>query len=177
MAAQTDEKTVCGAVVKDAHDEQPGPGATLGGLISDDDDETASDHPHPELDKRIIRKIDLRLCTIAGIICSLDLIDSGVMSSASATSMPQDLSLTGNRYSTAVWIVTLAQVVFKLPATLAMRFVGPPIFFTCTTILFGLVTLCMAYVQDWKQMIGLRFLMGLAMSGIYPGLAYLISGW
>lgn len=175
MAAKAGQIIVSGAVIRDAHGES-GPGAT-GGLISDDDEENADDQPHPELDKRIVRKIDLRLCTIAGIICSLDLIDSGIMSSASATSMPQDLGLVGNRYSTAVWIVTLAQVVFKLPATIAMRFVGPPVFFTCTTILFGLVTLCMAYVQDWKQMIGLRFVMGLAMSGVYPGLAYLISGW
>lgn len=141
-----------------------------GGVLIDD-------QQHPELDKRIVRKIDLRLCTIAGILCALDLIDSGIMSSASATSMPQDIGLVGGRYSTAVWIVTLAQVVFKLPATIAMRFVGPPIFFTFVTILFGLITLCMAYVADWRQMIALRFLMGLAMSGVYPGLAYLISSW
>ncbi|ROW01274.1 hypothetical protein VMCG_05858 [Cytospora schulzeri] len=175
MAAVEVGETNASGVVEDARG-KPGPGATSE-MISSDDDELADDQTQPELDKRIVRKIDLRLCTIAGIICSLDLIDSGIMSSASATSMPKDLGLIGTRYSTAVWIVTLAQVVFKLPATIAMRFVGPPVFFTCTTILFGLITLCMAYVQDWKQMIALRFLMGLAMSGIYPGLAYLISGW
>lgn len=131
----------------------------------------------PVLDRRIVRRIDLRLCTIAGLLCALDLIDSGIMSSASATSMPTDLGLTGDRYSTAIWIVIVAQVVFKLPATICMRLVGPPVFFTATTILFGLITLCMAYVADWRQMIALRFLMGLAMSGIYPGLAYLISAW
>lgn len=137
------------------------------------------DAPEPalDLDRRIVRKIDLRLCTIAGLLCALDLVDSGIMSSASATSMPADLGLTGDRYATAIWIVVLAQVVFKLPATIVMRLVGPPAFFTCTTILFGLVTLCMGYVADWRQMIALRFLMGLAMSGVYPGLSYLISAW
>lgn len=130
-----------------------------------------------KVDKAIVRKIDLRLCTIAGLLCALDLIDSSIMSSASATSMPTDLGLTGDRYSTAIWIVTLAQVIFKLPATIVMRFVGPQVFFTTTTVMFGLITLCMAYVEDWRQMIALRFLMGLAMSGIYPGLAYLISTW
>lgn len=44
-----------------------------GGVLIDD-------QQHPELDKRIVRKIDLRLCTIAGILCALDLIDSGIMS-------------------------------------------------------------------------------------------------
>lgn len=178
MAAATASETiVSGVVVEDARGDKPGPGPGATSELISDDDELADDQSHPELNKHIMRKIDVRLCTIAGIICSLDLIDSGIMSSASATSMPQDLGLIGARYSTAVWIVTLAQVIFKLPATIGMRFVGPPVFFTCTTILFGLVTLCMAYVQDWKQMIALRFLMGLAMSGVYPGLAYLISGW
>lgn len=148
-------------------------------ISSDDDDLIGASSPHDDapLDPNVVRKIDLRLCTIAGLLCALDLIDSGIMSSASATSMPTDLGLTGGRYSTAIWIVTLAQVVFKLPATIVMRFVGPPAFFTCTTVLFGLITLCMGYVADWRQMIALRFLMGLAMSGIYPGLAYLISAW
>lgn len=141
------------------------------------DHDIVDDRLAAKLDRRILRKVDLRLCTIAGLLCALDLIDSGIMSSASATSMPTDLGLTGSRYSTAIWIVTLAQVVFKLPATIVMRLVGPPVFFTFTTILFGLITLCMAYVADWRQMIALRFLMGLAMSGIYPGLACLISAW
>lgn len=175
MHVKVDEETpVSRAAVADvAEDCEPQSSASTisdGGVLIDD-------QQHPELDKRIVRKIDLRLCTIAGILCALDLIDSGIMASASATSMPQDIGLVGGRYSTAVWIVVVAQVVFKLPATIAMRFVGPPIFFTFVTILFGLITLCMAYVADWRQMIALRFLMGLAMSGIYPGLAYLIASW
>ena len=129
------------------------------------------------LDRAIRLKIDLRLCTIAGLLCALDLIDSGIMSSASATSMPADLDLHGDRFSVAIWIFVLSQAVFKLPATIVMRLVGPPMFFTVTTILFGLITLCMAYVTGWQQMIALRFLMGVAMSGVYPGLTYLISAW
>lgn len=38
-------------------------------------------------------KVDLRLCSIAGILCSLNLLDSGVISSASVTSMLSDLEL------------------------------------------------------------------------------------
>ncbi|KAJ4424917.1 hypothetical protein N0V82_000421 [Gnomoniopsis sp. IMI 355080] len=172
MGLKGDPGTLAVATDREDGDVDSGPASAV-----TDDDNLMDDSPNIELDRRIVRQIDLRLCTIAGLLCALDLIDSGIMSSASATSMPADLGLVGDRYSTAIWIVTLAQVVFKLPATIAMRFIGPPIFFTCTTILFGLITLCMAYVTDWRQMIGLRFLMGLAMSGIYPGLAYLISTW
>lgn len=178
MGSKTATQVATPATARNLNDEsQPDATSVDSTRISDDGQLMGDDSCDAPLDPRIVRKIDLRLCTIAGLLCALDLIDSGIMSSASATSMPTDLGLVGDRYSTAIWIVTVAQVIFKLPATIVMRFVGPPAFFTCTTILFGLITLCMGYVADWKQMIALRFLMGLAMSGIYPGLAYLISAW
>ena len=123
----------------------------------------------------IRRKIDLRLCTIAGILCSLNLLDSGIISSAAVTSMPQDLGLVGNKFSVAIFIFTVSSICAQLPATIIMRFVGPPIFFSCTTFCFGLITLCTAFATSWKQMIALRVLLGISMSGIYPGLTYLIS--
>lgn len=129
------------------------------------------------LDQTVRFKIDLRLCTIAGLLCAMDLIDGNIMSSASATSMPADLRLTGNRYSMAIWLFTLAQMIFKLPSTIVMRLMGAPLFFTVSTVAFGLITLCMAYVTTWRQMIALRFLMGMAVAGIYPGLTCLLSAW
>jgi hypothetical protein len=32
------------------------------------------------LERKLVRKVDLRLCTIAGILCSLNLLDSGIIS-------------------------------------------------------------------------------------------------
>lgn len=128
-------------------------------------------------ESKLRRKIDLRLCTIAGILCSLDLLDSGIISSASVTTMFQDLDLQGNRYSIAIFIFTIAAIAFQLPATLAVRFLGPRLFFSSITFVFGLITFCTAFISTWREMIALRVLLGIAMSGIYPGLTYLISTW
>lgn len=127
--------------------------------------------------RKLTQKIDLRLCTIAGILCSLNLLDSGIISSAAVTSMPADLGLTGDRFSVSIFIFTVSSICAQLPATILMRLVGPPIFFSCTTVLFGLVTLCTAFIHSWRSMIALRVLLGISMSGIYPGLTYLISAW
>lgn len=123
-------------------------------------------------------KVDLRLCSIAGILCSLNLLDSGVISSASVTSMLSDLELdVGNRYSVSIFIFTIASIAFQLPSTIAVRTFGPRIWFAFITFCFGIITLCTAFVQTWRQMIALRILLGIAMSGVYPGLTYLISTW
>jgi len=151
-----------------------------------ENDQTAQELPvgqdnhDPELmneEARIRLKVDLRLCTIAGLLCSLNLLDSGVISSASVTSMIQDLDLSGNRYSVAIFIFTIANIAFQLPSTIAVRTFGPRIWFTLITIAFGFITLCTAFVKNWRQMIALRVLLGISMSGIYPGLTYLISTW
>lgn len=141
------------------------------------EDEQLDEYHDDIVSRNIRRKIDLRLCTIAGILCSLNLLDSGIISSAAVTSMPQDLGLTGNRFSVAIFIFTVASICAQLPATIIMRFVGPPIFFSCTTICFGLITLCTAFITSWREMIAMRVLLGISMSGIYPGLTYLLSTW
>jgi MFS family permease len=140
--------------------------------------EPGDDNEKVESERRIRTKVDLRLCSIAGILCSLDLLDSGVISSASVTSMLSDLHLDeGNRYSVSIFIFTIASIAFQLPSTIAVRTFGPRIWFAFITVCFGLITLCTAFVQTWKQMIALRILLGISMSGVYPGLTYLISTW
>ncbi|KAI2642733.1 retrograde regulation protein 2 [Xylaria nigripes] len=129
------------------------------------------------LARRLRMKVDLRLCTIAGILCSLNLLDSGVISSAAVTSLPTDLGLSGNRFSIAIFIFTISSIVFQLPSTLAVRMFGPRVWFSFITFSFGVITMATAFIQTWQQMIALRVLLGAAMSGIFPGLTYLISTW
>ncbi|KAE9991860.1 hypothetical protein EG327_010738 [Venturia inaequalis] len=128
--------------------------------------------------KKLRLKVDIRLCSIAGLLCSLNLLDSGVISNAAVTSMLKDLQLdVGNRYSVSIFIFTIASIAFNLPSTVAVRTFGPRIWFSFITFSFGIITLCTAFVKTWKQMIALRILLGIAMAGIYPGLTYLISTW
>jgi MFS family permease len=129
------------------------------------------------LERKLRLKIDIRLCSISGILCSLTLLDSGILSSASVTSMLTDLDLQGHRYSTSIFILTIASVVFQLPCTVAARLVGPRIWFAFITFCFGIITLGTAFIRTWQQMIVIRILLGISMSGIQPGLTYLISTW
>ena len=143
--------------------------------------EGTSEHSQDEslrLEKKLRLKVDLRLCTIAGLLCSLNLLDSGIISSASVTSMLKDLGLDqGNRYSVSILIFTVASVCCQLPSVISVRLIGPRLFFSVVTFGFGLITLCTAFIHTWKEMILMRVLLGVFMSGIYPGLFLLISTW
>ena len=115
--------------------------------------------------KRIRRKVDIRLCTIVGkfhsrvvslwgnqsdsdaealtgVLCCLNIVDGGTISSASVAGLLEDLQLEdGNRYSVAIFIFTLAQVMFSLPATICVRLLGPRASFAVTTFFFGAFTI------------------------------------
>ncbi|KAJ5577849.1 uncharacterized protein N7459_006813 [Penicillium hispanicum] len=151
------------------------------GYTNPENDAELNDYHQNDLkiwEKRVRWKVDVRLCSIAGMLCSLNLVDSGILSSAAVTSMLTDLGLDqGLRYSVAIFIFTLTSVASQLPCTMAVRFVGPRLWFATITFLFGVLTLCTAFTHTWKQVIALRVLLGIAMSGIYPGLTYLISSW
>ncbi|ODM19830.1 hypothetical protein SI65_04816 [Aspergillus cristatus] len=148
-----------------------------GTIISNDVYSRLQPEEFTSLEKKVRLKIDIRLCTIAGTLCCLNLLDSGILSSASVTTMFDDLDLHGTRYSVSIFIFTIVNVVFKLPSTVAVRLVGPRLWLASTTFCFGAITLCTAFIHTWGQMIALRVLLGVAMSGIYPSMTYLVSVW
>ena len=115
------------------------------------------DEEYTTIEDRIRSKVDIRLCTIAGILCSLNLLDSGVISSASVTSMLADLELNrGNRYSVSIFIFTISSIAFQLPSTIAVRTYGPRRWFSFITFCFGVITLCTGFVQTWKQRLNIQ---------------------
>ena len=181
MAMATEQLAVPLEVTADKHD-HPLP-VTNADIDHDHDHDNNNDndndneHEDTRLEKNIRLKIDIRLCSIAGLLCCLNLLDSGILSSASVTSMLHDLNLQGSRYSASIYTFTIASVVFKLPCTICVRLVGPRIWFALATFCFGIITLCTAFIHTWGQMIALRVLLGIAMSGVYPGMTYLISVW
>ncbi len=95
----------------------------------------------------------------------------------------------------AILVYTVSSVTFQLPATILVRILGPRVMFSMITVGFGIITLvsvfkpleigsllklrikCTAFITTWKQMVGLRVLLGLFQSAIFPGLTYLISTW
>ena len=137
---------VQGSSARSDSDEHTGKATTVveNGVPHHEDEDNEDDHSEGmrKLERLLVRKVDLRLCTIAGILCSLNLLDSGIISSASVTSIFSDLGLgVGNRYSVAILVYTVASVTFQLPATVAVRMLGPRLMFASITVAFGIITM------------------------------------
>lgn len=54
---------------------------------------------------------------------------------------------------------------------------GPGWFLPITSLGFGIMSVCMAFVHNFSQACGVRFLLGVFEAGMMPGIAYYLSRW
>ena len=92
--------------------------------------------------------------------------------------MRVDLELEkGDRYSIITLMFFVPYIFFQAPATVIMRKVGPTLFLSIITFLWGCLLVGFGFVTDWTQLLGLRILLGILESGFFPGAVYLLSTW
>jgi len=131
----------------------------------------------PEEQKKVIRRIDYRLVLTLGFMYCVSLMDRTNLGIAVVAGMGTDLVLIGFRYSTIVLVFFITYVILQPVATVTMRKVGPRIFLPAICLAWGIVMVCFGFVKNWKEMIGLRLILGVLEAGFFPGAAYVLSCW
>ncbi|PZD37777.1 UhpC, Sugar phosphate permease [Pyrenophora tritici-repentis] len=131
----------------------------------------------PEQQRKIIRRVDLRLIPTLGFMYCVSLMDRTNTGVAMVAGMGVDLKLTGERYSLIVLVFFITYIALQPPATVALRTWGPRMFLPIIVILWGSVTICFGFVKEWHTLIPLRLLLGIFEAGFFPGCAYLLSCW
>ncbi|RYO89425.1 hypothetical protein DL766_003258 [Monosporascus sp. MC13-8B] len=127
--------------------------------------------------KKILRRIDVRLITASGVLYCASLIDRTNMSAANIAGMARDLRLQGNNYNVASLVFFVSYVVFQPPSTIICRKLGPRFHIAGITLLWGVAIVGMAFVQDFGALAALRFVVGILEAGFFPSVVYLLSTW
>ncbi|KAJ5720801.1 Major facilitator superfamily domain general substrate transporter [Penicillium malachiteum] len=128
----------------------------------------------PELERRVVRKLDLRVPTLMGFFYLLAFLDRSNIGNAKIAGMSEDLSLTGNRYAWLLTIFYISYTLFEFQA-LMWKIVKPHQWATFIIFSWGLIASCQAATTNWQGMMALRFLMGAFEAGFGPGVPYLLS--
>ncbi|TDL25014.1 MFS general substrate transporter [Rickenella mellea] len=131
-----------------------------------------------EFEKKTMRKVDLRLLPMLGALYSFALIDRTNLSNVRLNGAGVDLELaTGNHYSVTNLVFFIPYILLELPSNLAFRRVGAALWLGSIAFLWGVVMLCMGFVNTWQQLAGLRGLLGILEAGFFPACVYVISCW
>ncbi|KAL8781289.1 MAG: hypothetical protein Q9213_006064 [Squamulea squamosa] len=130
--------------------------------------------------KSIVRRVDLRLVPICGLMYCVSLLDRTNLSNAAIAGMTKELKLATknpDRYSVITLVFFITYVVAQPPTTLLTRFFGPRIWLSTITLFWGVTMIGFGFVKDWTALVGLRLLLGVLESGFFPGVVYLLSTW
>jgi ACS family tartrate transporter-like MFS transporter len=97
--------------------------------------------------------------------------------SFAALTMNQDLGFSPEIYGWGTGIFFLGYLVFEVPSNLIMEKVGARLWLSRIMITWAIVSMAFAFVQGPITFFLLRFMLGLAEAGFYPGILLYFTYW
>ncbi|KAI9068183.1 MFS general substrate transporter [Trametes sanguinea] len=137
----------------------------------------------PEEEKRLWRKIDMRLIPIAVALYLFNNLDKANIGNAKLEGLITQLDLTGGRYNVALvslrshtWF-SLILSSMCLQSNLLIKKLRPSKWLPGMALVWGIVATLMGLVKTYPQFVGLRLCLGVVEAGLSPGIYYLLSLW
>jgi len=107
------------------------------------------------------------------MIASLDRVNIGF----AALQMNRDLGFSASVFGLGAGIFFWGYVLFEIPSNLVLAHVGTRLWIARIMITWGLLSVAMIFVKDSASFYVLRFLLGVAEAGFFPGILYYLAHW
>ncbi|KAL3421922.1 major facilitator superfamily protein [Phlyctema vagabunda] len=128
-----------------------------------------------EDEKRIRRRMDMRIVPTVFVLYLLCFIDRANVGNARIQGMAKELELTGYRFNWALTIFYFSYVAVEIPSNILLKYLGGRYYLPALVIAFGVISMCTAFVTNYQGLYACRFFLGLAEGGMMPGIAYYLS--
>ncbi|MBF8681142.1 MFS transporter [Pseudomonas fulva] len=132
--------------------------------------------PPSELERATMRRVAWRLLPFLIICYLIAIIDRGNIGMASLQ-MNQDLELSAKVFGFASSLFFFAYFLVEVPSNLAMQRYGARIWIARIMITWGLISAGTAFVQGANSLYVMRFLLGAAEAGFFPGVLLYLTYW
>ena len=129
-----------------------------------------------ELGDRTVRRVMTRLIPLLGLIYMVAYIDRQNVSYAKLQ-MVGDLGLSEAAYGLGAALFFIGYCLFEIPSNLVLERVGARLWFARIMASWGVVTLLLAFTPNKTMFYVLRFLLGVAEAGFFPGVLYALTLW
>ena len=129
-----------------------------------------------ELETRVLRKVTLRIVPFVMLLYFIAFIDRVNIGFAALT-MNKDLGFSPTVFGVGAGIFFLGYFLFEVPSNLVLDKVGARIWIARVMITWGMISGAMAFVQGPNSFYALRFLLGAAEAGFFPGIILYLSYW
>jgi MFS transporter, ACS family, tartrate transporter len=123
-----------------------------------------------------LRKVSRRLIPFIALLYAFNILDRTNISVASLTMKP-DLGFSDTVYGLGAGVFFLGYFLFEVPSNLILERVGARKWIARILVTWGAVSAAMLFVKTAPVFYGMRFLLGLAEAGFYPGIILYLTYW
>src|ERR1700730_745087 len=124
----------------------------------------------------ILRRNAWRLIPILTLAYVVNYLDRTNLAFAGLT-MKEDIGLTATQFGYGAGVLFVGYCVFEIPSNLALYRFGARLWIARIMITWGLVSAAMAFVTGPNSFYLMRFLLGVAEAGFFPGVTYYLAAW
>jgi MFS family permease len=129
-----------------------------------------------EVGRRTISTITWRLMPLLGLMYLIAYIDRQNVSYAKLQ-MVGDLGLSETAYGLGASLFFIGYFLFEVPSNVILERVGARIWFARIMLTWGVITVLLGFTQNATMFYILRFLLGAAEAGFFPGVLYALTLW
>lgn len=133
-------------------------------------------HDHQAPGEATLGRISRRLMPLLCVMYLIAYIDRQNVSYAKLE-MVDALGLSEAAYGLGASLFFLGYFLFEAPANMILAKVGARVWFARIMGTWGLITLGLGFTQDATMFYVLRFLLGVAEAGFFPGVLYVLTLW
>jgi ACS family tartrate transporter-like MFS transporter len=128
------------------------------------------------LETRTVRAVFIRLMPLlmtCYLLAYLDRINIGF----AAVTMNHDLRLDAYHYGLGAGLFFWGYFFFEVPSNLMLERFGAQRWIARIMVTWGLVSMGTAFIQGWAGFLALRFILGVAEAGLFPGVILYLTYW
>jgi len=125
---------------------------------------------------KTIHKLRMRIIPFVFVLYVISFLDRINISFAALT-MNKELAITSKQFGWVAGIFFFGYFLFEIPSNLMLHKIGARIWIACILITWGFLATLTGLVHSVHQLYLVRFLLGLAEAGYFPGIALYLTYW
>lgn len=129
-----------------------------------------------DLETRTVRRVTVRLVPLLMALYFVNYLDRTNLGIAKAE-VSADLQLSATMFGLASGIFFIGYVLVEVPSNLALARFGARRWLARIAVSWGIVAVALGFAPNAMTLLVLRFLLGVAEAGLFPGVVFYLSQW
>lgn len=127
------------------------------------------------LTRKILFKLDVRILPVLALLFLCSFLDRTNPGNAKTYGLEANLKMTDHQYDTGLAIFYATYIASEIPSNLVLKKISPKIWLPALTCMWGLVTMCLGFVRNYKEFMAVRAILGITEGGLLPGMVLYLS--